>query len=78
MASYNKEYDVAIIDEIQMLSDPRRGHNWTNALFGIKAKEIHLCGDERALELVRNLIKRTKEDLIVHEYARFSRLKADD
>lgn len=28
MASYEEEYDVAVIDEIQMLEDKERGFNW--------------------------------------------------
>lgn len=56
MADLNTIYDVAIIDEIQLIEDPDRGFAWTNALLGLQAKEIHLCGDERALKLVHKLI----------------------
>lgn len=48
MMDLENEYDVAVIDEIQMINDPQRGHNWTNAVLGLKANEVHLCGDERA------------------------------
>ena len=40
-----------------MINDIYRGHNWTNAVLGIKAKEVHLCGDERALDLIMKLLK---------------------
>ena len=49
-------YDVAIIDEVQMIGDSSRGWSWTSAILGIKAKKIHLCGDERALNLISKLI----------------------
>ena len=45
MCNYEEEYDVAVIDEVQMIADPERGSHWTNAILGLKAHEIHLCGD---------------------------------
>ena len=39
------EYEVAVIDEIQMIGDVERGWAWTRVILGIKAKRIHLCGD---------------------------------
>ena len=57
-----------------MIKDDFRGHNWTNALLGIKAKEVHLCGDERALNLIKNLLEKTGDSLEVHEYERLSKL----
>lgn len=59
-----------------MISDSSRGHNWTNAILGIKAKEVHLCGDERALNLVIKLLEKTGDTLEVHEYERLSKLTA--
>lgn len=56
MADINNEYDVAVIDEIQMIEDPERGYAWTNALLGLKAKEIHIVGEERALSLIDRLV----------------------
>lgn len=47
----NKEYDVAVIDEIQMIADPARGHAWTRALLGLRAREIHVCGGLEALDV---------------------------
>ncbi|KAG2372963.1 hypothetical protein C9374_012993 [Naegleria lovaniensis] len=56
MADLNEIYDVAVIDEIQMISDAQRGSAWTRALLGLKAREIHVCGDGSALEIVKNLV----------------------
>lgn len=51
------EYDVAIIDEIQMMADEERGWAWTQALLATKAPVIHLCGEGRSLELVSKLVE---------------------
>ena len=48
-------YDVAVIDEIQMIGDEQRGSAWSRALMGLPAREVHLCGDASARDLVRGL-----------------------
>ena len=50
------EYEVAVLDEIQMIGNAERGWGWTKAILAIKAKRIHLCGDERALGIVSKLL----------------------
>lgn len=57
--------EIGVIDEIQMLRDPQRGWAWTRALLGVVADEIHLCGEFAALELVRNILVTTGEDVEV-------------
>ena len=39
------DYEVAVIDEIQMIGDPGRGWGWTKAILATRAKKVHLCGD---------------------------------
>ena len=39
-----KEYHVAVIDEVQLIQDSIRGASWTRAILGILSPEIHLCG----------------------------------
>ncbi|KAL9644701.1 hypothetical protein ABK040_012355 [Willaertia magna] len=56
MANVKEIYDVAVIDEIQMIADNQRGNAWTRALLGLQAKELHLCGDGSALGIVKNLL----------------------
>ena len=75
MAPCHTPLDVAIIDEIQMISNPDRGFAWTQALLGIQAKEVHLCGEERALDLVQRLVAAMGEKLIIHRYKRLNPLK---
>lgn len=36
-----QEFDVAVIDECQMINDTQRGYAWTRAILGVRAKEIH-------------------------------------
>jgi ATP-dependent RNA helicase SUPV3L1/SUV3 len=63
MADLQSPYEVAVIDEVQLIEDPDRGYAWTNALLGLQAKEIHLCGDERALRLVSKLMESTGDQV---------------
>lgn len=58
--------DVAVIDEIQMLRDKERGGAWTRVLLGLCAREIHLCGEEAAVNLVKRIVKTTGDTLEVH------------
>lgn len=68
-------YDVAVIDEIQMMGDEERGWAWTNAVLGVPAAELHLCGEARSLNLVRAIATATGEEVVVHEYKRLSPLE---
>ena len=49
--------ETVIIDEIQMISDPRRGWAWTRALLGAPASTVHLCGSPAAIDLVRKIVE---------------------
>ncbi|CAN0839627.1 DExH-box ATP-dependent RNA helicase DExH18, mitochondrial [Linum grandiflorum] len=74
MVSVDEMYDVAVIDEIQMMADSCRGFAWTRALLGMKADEIHLCGDPSVLDIVRKICAETGDDLYEHRYDRFKPL----
>jgi len=77
MTPLNVSMDVAIIDEIQMLGDEERGWAWTEALVGVQAKELHLCGEERAVPLVKDLAAAMGDKLEIHRYERLSPLQMD-
>ncbi|KAJ1674677.1 RNA helicase [Spiromyces aspiralis] len=77
MANMAAPYDVAVIDEIQMISDMQRGWAWVQALQGLQAKEIHLCGEPTAVPLVKRLFAAMSEDVEVYTYDRLSPLKVD-
>ena len=74
MFAESNSYDVAVIDEIQMISDPQRGFAWTAALLGLRATEIHLCGEEAAVPLITNIAKELGEEIEVNRYERLSAL----
>jgi ATP-dependent RNA helicase SUPV3L1/SUV3 len=50
MVNVNKTYDVAVIDEIQMIGNATRGFAWTRALLGLQAREVRTtaCGTTTA------------------------------
>ncbi|KAH6824615.1 ATP-dependent RNA helicase [Perilla frutescens var. hirtella] len=74
MVSTDELYEVAVIDEIQMMADPCRGYAWTRALLGLKADEIHLCGDPSVLNVVRKICSETGDELVEQNYERFKPL----
>ncbi|KAI2628388.1 P-loop containing nucleoside triphosphate hydrolase protein [Xylaria nigripes] len=75
MTPLNLAVDVAVIDEIQMIGDLERGWAWTQAFLGVQAKEVHLCGEERAVELIQSLCASIGDECIVHRYTRLSGLE---
>lgn len=46
-----------------MIGDKERGSGWTQAFLGLKADVIHVCGDERALNLINKLCRITGDDV---------------
>ncbi|MCR4804343.1 MAG: hypothetical protein K5981_01640, partial [Clostridia bacterium] len=50
-------YDVAVIDECQMIEDPQRGYAWTRAILGVQAPEVHLCAAPQAKDILIRLIR---------------------
>ncbi|QIW99122.1 hypothetical protein AMS68_004640 [Peltaster fructicola] len=78
MLSVNSTFEVCVVDEIQMLGDPDRGWAWTQAVFGVRARELHLCGEERAVPLIEQMCALTGEKLHIHRYERLSPLKMDE
>ncbi|XP_063290283.1 ATP-dependent RNA helicase SUPV3L1, mitochondrial [Pelobates fuscus] len=78
MCSVNAPYEVAVIDEIQMIRDPSRGWAWTRALLGLCAEEIHVCGEAAAINLVTELMFTTGEEVEVRTYDRLTPLKVLD
>jgi ATP-dependent RNA helicase SUPV3L1/SUV3 len=75
MAPLNTDLDVAVIDEIQMINHNERGWAWTQAFLGIKAKEVHLCGEARTVPIIRELCALTGDKVHIHEYKRLTPLQ---
>ena len=70
MLDISKEYDIAVIDEAQMVADVDRGHSWTRAILGVRAKEIHVCMSPIALDVVTHLIGLTGDTYEINYYER--------
>lgn len=75
MTPLNQRVDVAVIDEIQMIGDDERGWAWTQALLGVQAKELHLCGEERSVPLIKTICAKIGDEVVVHNYKRLSGLQ---
>lgn len=52
-----RHWDVAVIDECQMIADRQRGYAWTRAILGVLSPEIHLCAAPEAQNLLVRLIE---------------------
>ncbi len=78
MTPLSKRWDVAVVDEIQLISDSQRGGAWTAAVLGLNAKEIHLCGEESAVPLIEALVKQMGDSIEVHRYNRLTPLVVAD
>lgn len=74
----SEDYEVGIIDEIQMIDNDQRGAAWTRALLGLKSKEIHICGATNAKELIIEILDDCKEEYEIKEYKRDVPLVMED
>ncbi|CDR99918.1 related to SUV3-ATP-dependent RNA helicase, mitochondrial [Sporisorium scitamineum] len=78
MVSTMRSVDVGVIDEIQMIGDAHRGYAWTNAVLGLPAKELHLCGEASVIPLIENIARACGDHLTVHRYDRLTPLSVAD
>ncbi|SPO36939.1 related to SUV3 - ATP-dependent RNA helicase, mitochondrial [Pseudozyma flocculosa] len=78
MVNLQRAWDVAVIDEIQMIGDRQRGYAWTDAVIGLPAKEIHLCGEASTVPLIRRIAEACGDEVYVHEYQRLTPLSIAD
>jgi ATP-dependent RNA helicase SUPV3L1/SUV3 len=69
--------DVAVIDEIQMLSDRDRGAAWTAAVCGAPARTVYLVGAPEARRAIEALAERLECPLEVHLLKRKGPLNMD-
>ncbi|KAI9910882.1 hypothetical protein PsorP6_010482 [Peronosclerospora sorghi] len=75
MANIARPWDVAVIDEIQLIGDPQRGWAWTRAFFGLQAKELHICGSSDAVHLIEKFAATTGDTFELRSYERRSPLR---
>ncbi len=65
-----QSYDIAVIDEIQMISDTQRGIAWSRAVLGLRCNEIHICGAMNAKELLIKILDDCEDEYEIKEYHR--------
>ena len=63
-------YDVAVIDECQMIADGQRGYAWTRAILGVLSPEVHLCAAPEAEDLLIRLIESCGDTYEVERHKR--------
>ena len=77
MADLKTHYDVAVIDECQMIADRDRGGAWTAAILGLCADEIHACASPDAEALLTRIIEDCGDELTVVRHERMTPLEVE-
>lgn len=78
MADFDENYDIAVIDEAQLVADPDRGHSWTKAILGLRAPEIHICMSPAAEAVICHLIDLCEDTYEVERYERKTKLLCEN
>ena len=78
MLDFLKLYDVAVIDEAQMIADPQRGSSWTMALLGVQARTVHVCLAPEAEEAVKSIIRACDDTFEIVRHQRFVPLRYEN
>ena len=77
MADLGETYDVAVIDECQMIGDRDRGGAWTAAILGLRAEEMHLCASPDAEGLLTRIILDCGDEISVVRHERMTPLEVE-
>ena len=77
MADLKEHYDVAVIDECQMIADRDRGGAWTAAILGLCADEIHACASPDAEGLLTRIIRECGDELEIVRHERMTPLEVE-
>lgn len=75
--SLNNKYDVAVIDEAQLISDDQRGWAWTRAVLGVRANVVHVCMSADAENIVKKLIEMCGDSYEIIQHQRATPLVVD-
>lgn len=75
MIDLHTPVDVAVVDEAQMLEDPQRGWAWTQAIAGVRAAHVVMCGSEEGLRAARRLAHHLGVELAVRRFHRKNPLR---
>lgn len=75
MLDRRKRYEVAVIDEVQMIADSERGHSWGAAIISINAEVIHLCMAPEVAPLIQEMLDNLDEEYELQYHDRLVPLK---
>ncbi|HEX9108351.1 MAG TPA: helicase-related protein, partial [Longimicrobiales bacterium] len=75
MLDPRREYDCAVIDEVQLLTDSERGWAWCQALVGVAAKRVYMTGSLDCIPLVQAMAEYLGEPLEIVRLERFTPLQ---
>ncbi len=78
MVDLEEEYDIAVIDEAQMISDPFRGDAWSRLIMGVKAREVHVCMAPEAENIICKILKRCNIKFEMVRHTRNTELQFED
>ncbi len=78
MLNLEDEWDMAVIDEAQMVADEQRGGSWTSAILGLRAPVIHLCASPDAEKTLKKMIDSCKDSVEVQYHERKTPLVMDE
>jgi ATP-dependent RNA helicase SUPV3L1/SUV3 len=77
MMDTQREVDVVVIDEVQLLTDEERGWAWCQALVGAPARRVLMTGSPDCIPLVRAMAEYVGEPLEVHHVERHTPIEAE-
>lgn len=63
-------FEVAVIDEIQLIGHTQRGAAWSRALLRLRCPEIHVCGALNTKDLLLDILQDFGDEIEIKEYVR--------
>lgn len=69
LCNYQEHYQVAVIDEAQLIEDHFRGPHWARAISLVDADEVHICLAPKAEPFMRSIAERMDPayEVVYHE-----------
>ncbi len=77
MADLSSHYEVAVIDEAQMIGDKFRGGSWTAAIVGINADCVHVCLAPGTEGIIISLIEECGDEYEIFSHVRKTPLEVE-
>ena len=71
-------FDIAVIDEAQMIADRSRGGAWCTALYGVMADVVHVCAAPEAEDILKRIILDCGDEFEIVKHQRLAVLSYDD